>query len=101
MTERDPDCPDSSCEILVSPIPRVRPRPLAIRLRPARRKVTFVDSGKPNSDRILAMARRALEDLGVEVGAPLRKVRASRLMDADLLSRAAADDGLVLVGVND
>jgi len=95
------DCADSSCEILVSPIPRVRPRPLAVRRQPARRKVTFVDSGKPNSDRILALAQRALEDRGIEVGAPLRKLRASRLMDDALLARAAADDGLVVLAVND
>ena len=95
------DCTDASCEILVSPIPRVRPRPLAVHRHPARRKVTFVDSGKPSSDRILALARRALEERGIEVGAPLRQLRASRLMDAELLARAAGDDGLVVVAVND
>ena len=101
MTDRDRECTDSSCELLVSPIPRVRPRPLAVHREPPRRKVMFIDSGKPSSDRILELARLALEARGIEIGAPLRKVRASRLMGEELLARAAADDGLVLIGVND
>jgi hypothetical protein len=37
----------------------------------------------------------------VEVGQPLRKARASRLADPDVLERAARDEGLVLFAVND
>ena len=98
---RDRDCIDGSCELLVSPIPRVRPRPLAVTGAPRRRRVLFVDSGKPNSARILELAGRALAGQGVEVGQPLRKQRASRLADEELLRRAASDEGLVLVAVND
>ena len=98
---RDRDCIDSSCEMLVSPIPRVRPRPLAVNAVPRRRRVLFVNSGKPSSDRILELAGRALAGHGVEVAEPLRKARASRLADPDLLDRAARDDGLVLFAVND
>jgi len=99
--DRDRDCIDGSCELLVSPVPRVRPRPLAVTGAPRRRRVLFVDSGKPNSDRILALARSALTGQGVEVGPPLRKRRASRLADEELLRQAAGDDGLVLLAVND
>ena len=96
MTDRERDCTDSSCETLVSPIPRVRARPLAVQRRPARRKVTFVDSGKPSSDRILALARRALEERGVEVGAPLRKLRASRLPPTSIVNLRPHDGGRTL-----
>lgn len=99
--DRDRDCIDGSCELLVSPIPRVRPRPLAVTGAPRRRRVIFIDSGKPNSAKILELAGRALADHGVEVAPPLRKARASRLADAGLLERAARDEGLVLFAVND
>lgn len=97
----DVDCADSSCERLVSPIPRVSPRPLAVTRRPRRRRVTFVDTGKPNSARILQLAARELGERGVELGEPLRKARASRLAGEEILARAARDEGLVLVAVND
>jgi hypothetical protein len=101
LAPRDRDCVDASCEPLVSPIPRVRARPLAVTGVPRRRRVIFIDSGKPNSARILELAGRALADHGVEVAQPLRKARASRLADPDLLERAARDEGLVLFAVND
>ncbi len=99
--DRDADCTDSSCELLVSPIPRVRPRPLAVSGRSRRRRVRFVDSGKPNSAHILQLAALELAEHGVELGEPLRKARASRLAGEDLLVEAARDDGLVLIAVND
>lgn len=97
----DNDCDDTSCEILVSPIPRVRRRPLAVRRQPVQRKVSFINSSKPNSARILALACGALEERGIAAAVLLNKQRASRLMDESLLARAVADEGLVVVGVND
>jgi hypothetical protein len=98
--ERGEGCAGASCDPLVSPIPRIRPRPLHVTTAP-RRRVTFIDSGKPNSAQILELATAILAARGVEVGESLRKPRASRLVGEELLARAGREEGLVLFAVND
>lgn len=95
-------CGDVSCELLVNPIPRPEPDPITITLKPKARRVTFVDHRKPNSTVILTLAQQILRERGVEVNEEiLFKGDAAVPMPGALLSRLAAEPGLVLCGVSD
>jgi hypothetical protein len=100
--ERITSCGDISCEFLVDPIPRPRPAPLTVTLAPARQRVVFVDSQKPNSMVILRRAQKLLGERGVEVAEEIFSKRSAGIpMDDQVLDRLALEGGLVLSGVND
>jgi hypothetical protein len=100
--ERITSCGDLSCEFLVDPIPRPRPLPLHVTIRPGKQRVVFVDSQKPNSMVILRRAQAILRDRGVDVNDEILHKRSAGIpMDDQLLDRLAAQGGLILSGVND
>ncbi len=95
-------CGDISCEFLIDPIPRPKPAPFTVTLRPATPRVVFVDNGKPNSMEILRRAQRLLRERGVDVEDEIAvKPSASEPMPESLLDRLAEEEGLLLLGVND
>ena len=100
--ERIVSCGDVSCEFLVDPIPRPRPEPMTVTLRPEQQRVVLVDSQKPNSMQILRRAQQLLRERGVEVEDEIiRKRSAGVPMDDQTLDRLALQGGLILSGVND
>lgn len=100
--ERIVSCGDISCEFLVDPIPRPRPLPMHVTIRPAKRRVVFCDSQKPNSLSILRRARAILRERGVEVEEQIITKRSAGIpMEDEILDRLAAEGGLILSGVND
>ena len=92
-------CGDDSCQVLVSPIPRLKVQSLAV-CRPRARRVRLVDSNKPNSLGILTRTKALLEARGVAAEVD-KKGPASLPMDEELLKRLSTERGLVLVGVLD
>lgn len=95
-------CLDSSCELLVSPIPRPSVQTLVVRRRPRVRHVRFVDSRKPNSMRVLREASQLLRDRGIEVDPEIyMKEDPSRPMAPAVLDWIARDEGMILCGVAD
>lgn len=95
-------CLDSSCELLVSPIPRPRIQELAVSRRPRVRRVRFVDSRKPNSLRVLREASELLRARGIEVDPEIyMKEDPSRPMAPEVLDWIARDEGMILCGVAD
>ncbi|MET0995145.1 MAG: hypothetical protein ABWY20_14170 [Mycobacterium sp.] len=100
--ERITSCGDVSCEFLVDPIPRPRPQPMAITMRPEKQQVVLVDSQKPNSSAILRRAQQILRERGVDVKDEILKKRSAGVpMDDQTLDRLAREGGLILSGVND
>jgi hypothetical protein len=100
--DRIASCGDVSCEFLVDPIPRPRPRALTITLRPEKRQVVLVDSQKPNSMAILRRAQQLLRERGVDVKEEILSKRSAGVpMDEATLDRLALEGGLILSGVND
>lgn len=92
----------SSCELLVSPIPRPRVQELRVSTRPRRRRVVFLDSRKPSSIGILRQAAELLRARGIEVEDEIRvKDDPSRPMDAGVLDWIAREEGLLLCGIAD
>jgi hypothetical protein len=95
-------CNGALCEVLVDPIPRPRPEPLTVRIRPTVEQVVLVDNGKPNSMAILRGAQVALRERGVDVREDIpSKPSAGVPMEDDLLDALSHERGLVLLGVND
>ncbi len=95
-------CDGAACEILVDPIPRPRPEPFAVRVRPAEPRVVLVDNGKPSSLTILRDAQVLLRERGIAVADEIRgKPSAGIPMEDDLLAALSGERGLVLLGVND
>lgn len=95
-------CLDSSCELLVSPIPRPSVQKLTVSRRPKQRRVTLVDSRKPNSIVVMRQVAEMLRAKGIEVTTEIRmKDDPSRPMDAGVLDWIARDEGLILCGVAD
>jgi hypothetical protein len=95
-------CGDVSCEFLVDPIPRPKPTPFAVRMRPSVRSVTLVDNQKPNSLEILRMAQDVLRARGVTVTDDIvRKPSAGTPVQGRLLGQLSEERGLLLLGVND
>jgi len=97
-----PSCGDSSCEMMISPFPVPRTRPLSVRRVAGRREVVFFDANKPNSRTILEKAAVLLRARGVEVSAPITsKADPSRPASPDILDRLARHDALIICGVAD
>lgn len=95
-------CDESSCEILVSPFPVPRVKPLGVRTVAARRAVVLFDSNKPNSRTILERVATLLRARRVEVIEPiLVKSDPSRAASPDVLDRVARHDALIVCGVAD
>ncbi len=95
-------CGDTSCEILVSPFPVVRTRPLSVRTVASRRAVVLLDANKPNSRTILEKAAAVLRSRGVEVIEPIiAKGDPSRAASVEVLDRIARHDALIVCGVAD
>lgn len=100
--ERIVSCGDVSCEFLIDPIPRPRPEPLTITMRPAKQTVVLVDSQKPNSLVILRRTQEILRERGVDVKDEIfQKPSAGIPMKDQVLDRYAIEGGLILSGVND
>lgn len=100
--QRIVSCGDISCEFLVDPIPRPRPLPMHVTIAPAKRRVVFCDSQKPNSLSILRRAQAILRERGVEVTEEIITKRSAGIpMEDEVLDRLAARGGLILSGVND
>src|SRR6266511_3432951 len=92
--ERIASCGDVSCEFLVDPIPRPRPAALTITMRPAKQKVVFVDSQKPNSMVILRRAQAILRERGVDVEEEILHKRSAGIpMEDEVLDRLALEGG--------
>ena len=95
-------CGDITCEFLIDPIPRPKPTPFTVNLRPRVRRVVLVDNGKPNSIAILRRAQRILRERGIDVKDEIDvKPDASEPMPDGMVGRLAEEDGLLLLGVND
>jgi hypothetical protein len=95
-------CGDVTCELLVDPIPRPRPRAFTVTMTPSSQRVVLVDNRKPNSLAILQMTRQVLRGRGIEVEEQIRrKSSAGRPMGAQMLDELAIAGGLILAGVSD
>ena len=95
-------CGDTSCELLISPIPRPRVQELVVSTRPKKRQVVLVDSRKPNSIVVLRQVAELLRAERIDVAAEIRvKADPSRPMDAPMLDALAREEGLILCGVAD
>lgn len=95
-------CGDVSCEFLVDPIPRPKPEPFTVRIKPEKPQVVLIDNRKSNSMEILRMTQAVLRSRGIDVKEEIiRKPRADQLIEGELLGQLAQERGLVLSGVND
>lgn len=95
-------CGDISCELLVDPIPRPKPQPIKITVKPKRNRVVLIDSKKPNSIEILRRAQALFRERGIEVRDDIpAKPIASEPMPPAMLDELAKDPGLILCGVSD
>lgn len=95
-------CGDITCELLVDPIARPTPDPIAVTLKPKVPKVTFVDHHKPNSIVIMKHAQDILRERGIEVSDEIvLKDDASNRMPEAMLKSFAGEGGLVLCGISD
>lgn len=93
---------DTSCELLISPIPRPRVQELRVSTRPKRRRVVLLDSRKPNSMAILREVAELLRARQIEVEPEIRmKDDPSRPMDSGVLDWIAREEGMILCGVAD
>ena len=97
---RIPSCGDVSCEFLVDPIPRPKPAPFTLTLRPEKAEVVFITNQKPNAPQILALAQQILRERGVAVREAMYH-KAGGTVDGELLAQLKAEKGLLLSGVND
>jgi hypothetical protein len=61
MSDDIQTCTDDSCEVLVSPLPTKKMRPLSLHAISKTRSVFFVDSTKNNSDHILNRTQAMLK----------------------------------------
>ena len=95
-------CGDVSCELLVDPIPRPRPKSFTVTITPARQRVVLVDNRKPNSLDILRMTQQVLRKRGIDVEEQIRrKPSAGRPMEEGMLADLTATGSLILAGVSD
>ena len=102
QSETIASCADSSCELLISPIPRPRIQEFVVSLRPKRRRVMLVDTRKPNSIVVLRQVADLLRAQQIEVVPEiLVKDDPSRPMDGPVLDWIAREEGLILCGVAD
>ena len=100
--DRIVSCGDISCEFLIDPIPRPKPAPFTVTMRPQERHVTLVDNSKPNSLEILQMAQQMLRERGVTVTEKIsRKASAGVPLHERRLAKFSEERGLLLLGIND
>lgn len=98
--DRIPSCGDVSCEFLVDPIPRPRPAPFTLTLRPEKPEVVFIANQKPNAPQILELAQKILRERGVDVREQMVH-KSGGTVDGELLAQLKQERGLLLSGVND
>jgi hypothetical protein len=96
-------CGDISCEFLIDPIPRPTLDPISVTYRPRKREIILVDTEKPNSLAVLDITQKLLREAGIAVQDAIRtpKSNASVPFSPDELDEFAAEEGLVVYGVND
>ncbi len=96
-------CGDVSCEFLVDPIPRPRPAPIKVTLKPEKSEVLLMDNGKPNSMEIMRRTQTVLRARGIKVRDEIiaKDVSAAFPVQGELLAKLSREKGLVLSGVND
>jgi hypothetical protein len=95
-------CGDVSCEFLINPIPRPTPDPVKTSVKPKKREVVLYDNNKPNSMAIMQAAQRQLRAKGIPVRDEIRiKANASLQMSDEQMEQAAAEEALLICGVND
>ena len=96
-------CGDISCEFLVNPIPRPKPAPFKVTIKPEKQEVVLMDNDKPNSMEILRRTRAVLRARGVAVREEIlcKNVSAAYPVNGDLFDKLSREKGLVLSGVND
>ena len=99
--QRLASCGDTSCEFLIDPIPRPRPAPFAVRMRPERAEVVFIANQKPNALQVLERAQAILRARGVRVRDEIYRKTAGGAVQGELLEQLKKERGLVLSGVND
>jgi hypothetical protein len=101
-SQRIVSCGDISCELLVDPIPRPKPAPIKITVKPTRRRVVLVDNKKPNSLAILTRAHALLRTRGIEVRDDiLVKPLASVPMPDEMMDELANEFSLIVCGISD
>jgi len=93
-------CGDASCEFLVDPIPRPKPKAFTLRMKPEIPQVVFISNQKPNAPQILQLAQQILRERGVDVKEPMY-YKAGGTVDGQLLEQLKQERGLLLSGVND
>jgi hypothetical protein len=95
--------PTASPELeLLNPIPRPSSGPFAVKVRPEKAEIYFVDNNKPNSLVILKRAQAELRRRGVAVREAIgSKPFAGGPMTEEQLAELSQEKGLVLCGVND
>ena len=95
-------CGEVSCELLVNPIPRPKPVPIQIVIKPREPRVTLLAHEKPNSVEIFRLAQSILRERGIEVRAEiLIKDNPGVPMSAAMLASLANEPGIVLCGISD
>ena len=96
-------CGDISCEFLVNPIPRPKPAPFKVTIKPEKQEVILMDNDKPNSMEIMRRTQAVLRARGVTVRDEILKknVSAAFPVNGDLYDKLSREKGLVLSGVND
>ena len=89
----------TSCELMISPIPRPRTQQLQVK-RPTKRRVVLADTKKPNSIVVLGLVADLLRSRGIEVAEKIfSKTDPSRPMTSAELDEVAGEEGLLLCGI--
>jgi hypothetical protein len=95
-------CGDITCELLVNPIPRPKPEPFVVTMKPVKQQVVLVDNRKPNSLAILKKTQEILRSRGVDVYEKIRrKPSAGTVMEQSMLDELVEQGGLILAGISD
>jgi hypothetical protein len=95
-----PSCGDVSCEFLVNPIPRPRPKPFKLSMRPEKQEVVLLTNQKPNAPQIMQLVQKLLRARGIEVKEEIY-YKHNGTVQGDLLTQLKLEKGLILSGVND
>jgi hypothetical protein len=97
-----PSCGDTSCEMLISPFPVPRTKPLAVRQVASKRQVILFDTSKPNSLRILEKTAAHLRARGIDVLGPIiSKSDPSRAAASVVIDTITNREALVVCGIAD
>jgi hypothetical protein len=93
-------CGDVSCEFLVDPVPRPRPKPFKLNLKPEKREVVFITNQKPNAPQIIELAAKMLRERGIAVKEKAY-YKHDGTVQGEVLTQLKQERGLILSGVND